>query len=117
MHAPFAPRRLHTTWQAILVSGRWQNPPPPDKLSEVLENASQLWVISSPGQHLGDEHLALISDFFDDGVGLFLWGDNAPCYEDANFIADTLIGASMEGDSPGDQTIQAAVLRAGRHVG
>ena len=92
---------------------RWDNPPPPEELSDVLEDASQLWVISSQRQRLSDEHLAVISDFFDDGGGLLLWGDNEPFYQDANFVADALIGAGMEGDSPGDLIVQQQTQAAG----
>jgi hypothetical protein len=84
----------------------WENPPPAEELSRVLETASQFWILSSHEQRLGDAHLAVVSDFFADGGGLFILGDNEPFFQDANFVAEALLGARMEGDSPGNQIIR-----------
>ena len=85
---------------------RWLNAAPPaDELREKLKNACQLWVISSSNRLLNDEHLAVIKDFFDSGKGLYIWGDNQPYYSDANFLAEHILGTTMNGNTMGDVTV------------
>ncbi|MEM7163381.1 MAG: hypothetical protein AAF487_13175 [Bacteroidota bacterium] len=85
---------------------RWLNAAPPaTELREKLENACQLWVISNSNRLLNDEHLAVIKDFFDSGKGLYIWGDNQPYYSDANFLAENILGTTMNGNTTGDHTV------------
>ena len=85
---------------------RWLNAAPPaDELREKLKNACQLWVISNSNRLLNDEHLAVIKDFFDSGKGLYIWGDNQPYYSDANFLAENILGTTMNGNTNGDVTV------------
>jgi hypothetical protein len=64
-----------------------------------------LWIISSSQQKLNDEHAKVIKKFFDSGKGVYIWGDNQPYYADANFIAQKLLGVSMQGNTMGNQTV------------
>ncbi|MBK7860687.1 MAG: hypothetical protein IPJ65_19210 [Archangiaceae bacterium] len=86
---------------------RWLREPPPAKeLSAALEKSNQLWVIADCyGRHLGEAHLAAIKKFFDAGHGVYIWGDNEPCYDDANAVGQALLGVKMLGNVPGDQTV------------
>lgn len=86
---------------------RWLNKPPPAKeLASSLEKSNQLWVIADCfGQHLTPDHLAVIKKFFDAGHGVYIWGDNEPCYADANAVGQALLGVTMKGNLPGDQTV------------
>ena len=85
---------------------RWANKAPSvEELSEGLEKASQLWVISDSTRHLSDAHLAVIKGFFDAGHGVYIWGDNQPFYADANAVADVLFGGSMSGNLPGTVSV------------
>ncbi len=95
---------------------RWSNHAPPvAELRAGLARASQLWVISDSHQELNDEHLRAIQEFFEAGHGVYIWGDNAPYYVDANAVARRLLDASMEGNLPGDRVVN---LRFGeRRVG
>lgn len=81
------------------------NPPSPEQLKEALDQSCQLWIISSNTRKLTDEHLAPIKNFFDEGHGVYIWGDNAPYYADANFVAKELLGVEMHGNLPGDKTV------------
>lgn len=106
---------------------RWTAVPRADEMARVLRRSSQLWVISGanglglpdlgvrgfdlggafPGATgtLGDEHVGLIADFFHSGRGLYLWGDNAPYFREANQLGGRLLGTTMSGDVIGDQVL------------
>jgi hypothetical protein len=85
---------------------RWLNQPPtPEALDSALAKSCQLWIISSSQQKLNDEHAKVIKKFFDSGKGVYIWGDNQPYYADANFIAQKLLGVSMQGNTMGNQTV------------
>jgi len=85
---------------------RWQNSPPSiDEFKSTLATSSQLWVISSNVKILTDEYLIAIKDFFDAGHGVFIWGDNLPFYEDANYVSDFILNTTMSGNIPGDKVV------------
>lgn len=86
---------------------RWTNAAPPVKeLETSLEKANQLWVISDcSATHLTKEHLDVIERYFNSGKGVYIWGDNDPCYGDANLVGERLLGVKMTGNLPGDQAV------------
>jgi len=85
---------------------RWiDHPPSAEELKKQLEKASQLWVISSNLRELNDEHAQVIKEFFESGKGLYIWGDNAPYYNDANFLAQKIFGTTMNGNVMADKTV------------
>lgn len=81
------------------------NPPTAKELRESLSKACQLWVVSSNVRELNDEHAVVIKEFFDSGKGVYIWGDNDPYNADANFLAEKLIGVSMNGNYMGSQNV------------
>jgi hypothetical protein len=86
---------------------RWINQAPPaEELEKALKKSCQLWIISDSQRKLNDDHARVIKKFFDSGKGVYIWGDNQPFYADANFIAEKLIGVSMQGNTMGNQTVQ-----------
>jgi hypothetical protein len=85
---------------------RWNGrAPSPDELEKALAKSSQLWIIADSQRHLNDEHLRVIKKFYDEGHGLYIWGDNQPYYADANFVSQALFGTQMLGDLRGDHTV------------
>eukprot|EP00299_Pterocystis_sp_00344_P010577 c4757_g1_i1.p1 GENE.c4757_g1_i1~~c4757_g1_i1.p1 ORF type:complete len:207 (+),score=48.60 c4757_g1_i1:737-1357(+) len=80
--------------------------PSPTELEHRLSSACQLWVISSSYNRLERTHLKVIRKFFDDGGGLYLWGDNQPLFAEANFIAHALVGCQLTGDYPGGKNVE-----------
>ena len=85
---------------------RWINAPPsPEELEEALEKSCQLWIISHSSQMLNAEHVKVIRKFFDEGHGIYIWGDNDPFNADANYLAKELFGAQMTGNYIGSQTV------------
>jgi len=76
--------------------------PSPAELEKALSKANQLWLISGDRRQLTDAHLAVIKKFFDAGHGLYLWGDNAPYAQDADFIARGLFDVPLVSE-PYDQ--------------
>jgi hypothetical protein len=85
---------------------RWTGrAPSPADLEKALAKSSQLWIIADQRRHLNDEHLRVIKKFYDEGHGLYIWGDNQPYYADANFISEALFGTQMLGDLKGDHTV------------
>jgi hypothetical protein len=85
---------------------RWVGAAPkPDELRKKLKKASQLWVIADQNRHLNEEHLKVIKDFFDSGRGVYIWGDNSPYHNDANYLAAALFDSSMEGHYWADKVV------------
>ncbi len=85
---------------------RWiDHPPTAEELEKQLKKASQLWVISSNLHELNDEHARVIKEFFESGKGLYIWGDNQPYYNDANFLCEKIFGTTLNGNVMGDQTV------------
>lgn len=85
---------------------RWfAQAPSPEELEEALGKSVQLWVISGTTRQLTDAHVKIIERYFDQGHGVYIWGDNDPYYADANVLAQALFGAQMLGDLPGNQTV------------
>lgn len=81
------------------------NPPDAKELKKSLDKACQLWVISDSYQKMDESHFKVIKEFFDDGHGVYIWGDNDPYYADANALADYLFDGKMTGNTWGDQTV------------
>ncbi|MBQ6594061.1 MAG: hypothetical protein IJH78_00170 [Clostridia bacterium] len=77
----------------------------PQELERLLTGACQLWVISDRVRHLNDRHLKIIREFYEAGHGLYIFGDNQPFYEDANFLAKHILGTTMHGNTMGDKVI------------
>lgn len=85
---------------------RWlDTPPSPAELEKSLEEACQLWIISTSTQLLNKDHLKVIKDFFDSGKGIYIWGDNDPLNTDANYVAEALLGTTMSGDVYGGKSV------------
>lgn len=80
-------------------------PPDADVFCSRLMNASQFWLISDRDGYLADYHIAAITDFFRQGHGIYIWGDNYPYYVDANRVSMSIFGISMSGNSYGDQVV------------
>ena len=77
----------------------------PQVLREKLRDASQFWLLSDKVPHLNNEHLAVIRDFYNEGRGVYILGDNDPFYVDANFVSSALVGVTMSGNTLGDKVI------------
>lgn len=85
---------------------RWiGNPPSTDELEEALKKSCQLWIISDSYRKLTDEHIKIIKEYFDEGHGVYIWGDNEPYYADANAVAEALLGVEMHGNLMGDKNV------------
>ena len=68
---------------------------------------SQLWIIADRNGHMNNDCVGLIYDYFVNGHGVYVWGDNQPYYVDANLLLHKMFGAEvgMTGDTIGDQVI------------
>ncbi len=85
---------------------RWQNALPDiEEFKKVLSKSTQLWIISTETQLLNASYLNVIKDFFNQGHGLFLWGDNDPFHKDADFVSQSLFNTTMSGYEMGDQVV------------
>jgi hypothetical protein len=97
---------------------RWSGAAPsPKELKEKLGKACQLWIISDATPRLTPEHIKVIKDYFDAGHGVYIWGDNAPYYADANLVGQALLGTTMEGDLQGNEVVPLLKEKNGKKVG
>ena len=74
-------------------------------LSNELTDACQLWYIADHKQHITDAHVHLIDEYFSQGYGIYIWGDNEPYFVDANIICRAIFGTYLSGNSRGDQVL------------
>eukprot|EP00983_Pelagomonas_calceolata_P045059 1139538-Pelagomonas_calceolata.AAC.2 len=44
-------------------------------------------------------------EYFNKGLGIYIWGDNDPFYADANALGKELLGVTMKGNDKGDKTL------------
>ena len=70
-----------------------------------LKDASQFWLISGSYLSLTGTYVNLIKEYFEQGHGIYIWGDNEPWYADANSVISNLFHIRMHGNSPGDQVV------------
>jgi hypothetical protein len=85
------------------------------RLAERLVDAAELWIISDSHRHLTSDALDAIESFFREGRGLYIWGDNAPYFADANLILKRLFNVAMFGNSRGDKVV--SMLTSGKKSG
>jgi len=85
---------------------RWTTLPGIQEFKDILGQSCQLWIISNSTAFLQAPHVQAISSFFEEGKGLFLWGDNAPFFADANLIGSKLLNTTMDGNVHGDTTVK-----------
>jgi hypothetical protein len=81
------------------------SPPNISTFKQRLKDACQFWLISGKINRINNEVVNAIDDYFQQGHGVYVWGDNDPYYVDANLVASKLFNASMSGNTPGDQVI------------
>lgn len=81
--------------------------PPLNEFHEQLDKACQLWLISTSNQRLNAPYIDAIRFFFEEGHGVYIWGDNDPYFVDANILTQSLFGISMSGNLPGGQVVHA----------
>lgn len=79
--------------------------PAPNFLEELLKNMSQLWIISQQDLRFNDEHYRVIKKFFDDGHGIYIWGDNDPLNTNANYFVQKLFNSFLSGDYYAQQVL------------
>ncbi|MFQ5602990.1 MAG: peptidoglycan-associated lipoprotein Pal [bacterium] len=91
----------------------WTYTPNLAEFDSVLNEVSQLWIISDETRHLSDFHLQRIRRFFDAGHGLYILGDNEPFFEDANYVTESLFQISMYGDVLGNQVVSRRATNGG----
>ena len=85
---------------------RWQNNTPPlEEFKSVLAKSTQFWLISEFNKSLNNDYLNVISEFFNSGRGLFLWGDNDPLNTTVNVVLEKLFKTKMSGNTMGDQVV------------
>lgn len=67
---------------------------------------TQLWIISDRVQRLESGHINAIENYFEQGHGVYIWGDNDPYYVDANILLARMFGTKMHGNSNGDRVLR-----------
>jgi len=91
--------------QGYTITGWKEEAPSVKDLKAALDKSNQLWIISDDIQKLTAEHLKVIKDFFNQGHGVYLLGDNADYYMDANYVSKALVGATLLGEYDGEKLI------------
>lgn len=101
-------------WNNAQIPGDLKFPPSPSELREKLQTCSQVWVISSNKLVLTAALQVVIQEFYDNGNGVLVWGDNDPMNVDANALLHVLLpGSSMSGSHCGEGTVITEAKDAG----
>ena len=75
-------------------------------------------LISSSTPILNDENITDIVKYYENGGSLYIFGDNAPYFVDANRIADRLFNLQLNGNDNGDQRVpKLANISSGKKTG
>lgn len=90
--------------------------PSPNELRELLRGQSQLWLTSRQDRIINDAHTDIIQEFFRAGHGVYIWGDNDPLNDTANFVIGKLFGASMCGDYKADKVLSIQKKKGGAGI-
>ena len=78
------------------------------------DKKTQLWLISGANRvALSDGLINAIVDAYEQGRGIYIWGDNDPWFSDANAILRRIYNTTMFGDTPGGKNISIQT-RAGQ---
>eukprot|EP01133_Synstelium_polycarpum_P012798 gene12798-15019_t len=76
----------------------------------LLEQCCQLWIISGHQSRLSSQNVKDIINFYNQGNGVYLWGDNDPCYVEANLLGKEILGITMSGNTPGMKTVKRTLV-------
>eukprot|EP00756_Hemistasia_phaeocysticola_P019650 Hpha_TRINITY_DN15675_c0_g7::TRINITY_DN15675_c0_g7_i1::g.98805::m.98805 len=80
-------------------------------LRSALAEASQVWLISGSQIMLSKEHINVIIEAWQDGLGVYVYGDNDPFYKDANRLLAAMFpkeSLELAGNRPGGQQVSQA---------
>ena len=145
MYVPLPPRRA---WRCRRAPCRWENfdckdpiaalkhkgftvehhfgtTPPVSQLDASLESASQVWLTSTFDTLLSRAHVDTIVAHWKKGLGVYIFGDNAPFFVDGNKLLAAMFpervfasagcpALRLAGDAPGGRTV---TLRGGAAPG
>lgn len=75
-------------------------------LKEHLSTANQFWIISADVDMLTGPHIEAIVDEWNNGMGVYVYGDNNPFFKDANRLLKAMGLPSMNGNYAGDKHLR-----------
>jgi len=87
----------------------------PSNLASVINDYCQVWIISNLKPIMTEREIQILANYYNEGHGLYIWGDNDPFYVDANVMIRKLFNTTMEGNYEGDNVI--GIQKNGRGVG
>jgi hypothetical protein len=89
--------RIAATPTYVAIYNQWRSTTL--QLETTLQRVDQLWVISSNSNSIPATHIAAISNYFNRGGNLYLWGDNDPSNAGVNpVIAAVMPGVQLTGN-------------------
>eukprot|EP00300_Choanocystis_sp_HF-7_P015654 c19130_g2_i2.p1 GENE.c19130_g2_i2~~c19130_g2_i2.p1 ORF type:complete len:336 (+),score=60.71 c19130_g2_i2:425-1432(+) len=92
---------------------RFTSTPSVEQLEAALAKSCQLWLVSTGTPQINSGHVQAIKRFYENGRGLFIWGDNDPFYYDANVVSSTIWGIKMSGNLYGNECVGPSNSGAG----
>lgn len=69
------------------------------------DGRGQLWLTSSGNRQLTAGETDMICECYRAGHGVYIWGDNAPLFADANAVLGKLFGCTLSGDDMCSQVL------------
>lgn len=77
----------------------------PVNFKDLLFDSHIFILISNSTALLTQNHLEIIQEFYFKGGSLYIFGDNAPYYGEANQVLGRIFGVSLTGNDQGDQNL------------
>jgi len=85
----------------------------PQNLEEILQRTNILILISNNGNTLNQIQIDTIINYFNNGGSLYILGDNAPYFGEANQLIRPLFNTELTGNVPGEKFLDPSTYPNG----
>jgi len=92
-------------FSVIVFDGYSQGRFPYADVKELLNERSQLWIISGEKCLMNQNDYTLVYEHLNRGGGVYIWSDNYPLYADANVMLSYLFNTQMSGEYMADHVL------------
>jgi len=89
------------------------NLPDATALDKMLQDANQCWVISDDTTILNDKHFEALVKHWNNGMGMYVLGDNLPFFVDANKLLAKFGLPQLQGNRPGGKVLKESTSAKG----
>ena len=114
-----APQALREKGFDVEIIYKDNAPSSAQQFDRLLSSVNQVWLISADKSMLSTDQIKCLCHYYNQGMGLAIWGDNDPLYVDANRILKELLGSGvyLTGNDPATQVLSSRKGQTSDSVG